>query len=123
MKDGHLPEFFAVDCAEDGGMSWGKTLYCLLVMVEKNMNDSSSVGRAGRGSDDVGKAMRKAEVSHSAAVILRRAEAPNCYVRVGASHDFADDIFDDAFEQRLLFFNHEYPIQNRFRTLPNFWAC
>jgi hypothetical protein len=96
MKDGHPPEFFALDCAEDDDMSLGETLYCLLVMVEKSTNDSSSVGRVGRSSDDVGKAMRKAEVSHSAALILRRAEAPNCYVRVGALHNFADDIFNDA---------------------------
>jgi len=100
MRDGH-PEFFAVDCAEDDDISWGKTLYCLLVMVEKSTNDSSSIGHVGHSSDDVGKAMRKAEVSHSAAIILRRAEAPNCYVRVGASHDFADDIFDDAVETEI----------------------
>jgi hypothetical protein len=101
MKDGHPPDFFAVDCAEDDDIGWGKTLYCLLIMVEKSTNDSSSVGRVGRSSDDVVKAMRKAEVSHSAALILRCAEAPNCYMRVGASHDFADDIFDDAVETEI----------------------
>jgi hypothetical protein len=98
MKDGHPPQFFAVDCAEDDDTSLGETLYCLPVMAETSTNDSSCVGRVGCSSDDVGKAMRKAEVSHSAALILRRAKAPNCYVRVGASHDFADDIFDDAVE-------------------------
>ena len=77
----------------------------------------------GRSSGDVGKAVRKGKVSHSTAIILRRAEAPNCYVRVGASHDFTDDIFDDAVETDYYSLTLGISFGIAFRTLPNFSAC